>query len=164
MKKSIYELQNPVDFAPYTHEYLIQALANMGQRIGLRGDGIKYDKFTFADIIGTTQYDASKYIGTLTYGSVISGETSILGAYFGVVEKGTLYNKTNNMIAPTNPYYVSTDIRNMIRLQNQLQFDMPINNIIQTKDSGKIIVTTIDGNIFLFSKPNLDYYNKKHKG
>jgi hypothetical protein len=42
--------------------------------------------------------------------------------------------------------------------------DMPINNIIQTKDSGKIIVTTLDGYIFLFNKPNLDYYNKKHKG
>lgn len=154
MKKSIYELQNPVDFAPYTHEYLIQALANMGQRIGLRGDGIKYDKFTFADIIGTTQYDASKYIGTLTYGSVISGETSILGAYFGVVEKGTLYNKTNNIIAPTTPYYVSTDIRNMIRLQNQLQFDMPINNIEKySKNSilhndGSILTTILIGKYF----------------
>ena len=42
--------------------------------------------------------------------------------------------------------------------------DMPINNIIQTKDSGKIIITTLDGYIFLFNKPNLDYYNKKHKG
>ena len=42
--------------------------------------------------------------------------------------------------------------------------DMPINNIIQIKDSGKIIVTSINGYIFLFSKPNLDYYNKKHKG
>ena len=42
--------------------------------------------------------------------------------------------------------------------------DMPINSIIQIKDSGKIIVTSINGYIFLFSKPNLDYYNKKHKG
>jgi hypothetical protein len=42
--------------------------------------------------------------------------------------------------------------------------DIPINNLIQIKDSGKIVVTTIDGHIFLFSKPNLDYYNKKNKG
>ena len=40
---------------------------------------------------------------------------------------------------------------------------MPINNLIQTKNSGKIVVTTIDGHVFLFSKPNLDYYNKKNK-
>ena len=44
------------------------------------------------------------------------------------------------------------------------EFDMPVNNIIQTKDSGKIVITTIDGKIYLFTKPNLDYYNKKHKG
>ena len=41
---------------------------------------------------------------------------------------------------------------------------MPVNNIIQTKDTGKIVITTIDGKIYLFTKPNLDYCNKKHKG
>ena len=70
--------------------------------------------------------------------------------------------------------YILKDINELIYVQNIEiidneynnfnGIDMPINNIIQTKDSGKIIVTTIDGNIFLFSKPNLDYYNKKHKG
>ena len=70
--------------------------------------------------------------------------------------------------------YILKDINELIYVQNIEIFDneynnfngidMPINNIIQTKDSGKIIITTIDGNIFLFSKPNLDYYNKKHKG
>ena len=70
--------------------------------------------------------------------------------------------------------YIIKDINELIFVQNIEiiddkynnfnGIDMPINNIIQTKDSGKIIVTTIDGNIFLFSKPNLDYYNKKHKG
>ena len=44
------------------------------------------------------------------------------------------------------------------------EFDMPVNNIIQTEDTGKIVITTIDGKIYLFTKPNLDYYNKKHKG
>jgi len=44
------------------------------------------------------------------------------------------------------------------------EFDMPVNNIVQTKDTGKIVITTINGKIYLFTKPNLDYYNKKHKG
>ena len=39
-------------------------------------------------------------------------------------------------------------------------FNMPINNIIQKKDDGYIIITTIDGGIYLFSIPNLDYYSK----
>ena len=42
-------------------------------------------------------------------------------------------------------------------------FNFPVNNIIQIKYSGKIIITTIDGRIYLFSKPNLDYYLKKQK-
>ena len=44
------------------------------------------------------------------------------------------------------------------------KFDMPVNSIVQIKETGKLIITCLDGYIFLFSKPNLDYYNKKHKG
>ena len=47
---------------------------------------------------------------------------------------------------------------------NFFGIDMTINNIIQIQNSGKIIVTSVNGYIFLFSKPNLDYYNQKHKG
>ena len=37
-------------------------------------------------------------------------------------------------------------------------FELPVNNIVQLKDSGKIVITTLDGKIYLFSKPNLDLY------
>ena len=40
-------------------------------------------------------------------------------------------------------------------------FELPVNNIVQIKDSGKIIITTIDGRIYLFSKPNLELYLDK---
>ena len=40
-------------------------------------------------------------------------------------------------------------------------FELPVNNIVQLKDSGKIVITTLDGKIYLFSKPNLDLYLKK---
>ena len=43
-------------------------------------------------------------------------------------------------------------------------FELPVNNIIQIKDSGKIVITTIDGRIYLFSKPNLELYLKKEEG
>ena len=40
-------------------------------------------------------------------------------------------------------------------------FELPVNNIVQIKDTGKIIITTMDGKIYLFSKPNLDLYLNK---
>ena len=40
-------------------------------------------------------------------------------------------------------------------------FELPVNNIVQIKDKGKIIITTMDGKIYLFSKPNLDLYLNK---
>ena len=40
-------------------------------------------------------------------------------------------------------------------------FELPVNNIVQIKESGKIIITTMDGKIYLFSKPNLDLYLNK---
>ena len=40
-------------------------------------------------------------------------------------------------------------------------FELPVNNIVQLKDSGKIVITTLDGKIYLFSKPNLDLYLKE---
>ena len=43
-------------------------------------------------------------------------------------------------------------------------FKMPVSNIYQTKDFGKIIITTLDGSIYLFSKPNLDLYIRTKKG
>ena len=56
------------------------------------------------------------------------------------------------------------DIENIEDNNDSPLFDLPVNNIIQTKDSGKIIITTIDGKIYLFSKPNLDFYLKAQKG
>ena len=40
-------------------------------------------------------------------------------------------------------------------------FDEAINSIIQTKLSGNIVVSTNDGNIYLFTPPNIDYYSNE---
>ena len=42
-------------------------------------------------------------------------------------------------------------------------FSEQITSIIQSKMTGNIIVTFANGNIYLFTKPNLDYYIKKRK-
>ena len=79
----------------------------------------------------------------------------------------------NKHIGMIKLYYINNDYNELKYLQDIEiieedeiinSFAMPINNIIQTKETGKLIITCLDGYIFLFSKPNLDYYNKKHKG
>ena len=41
--------------------------------------------------------------------------------------------------------------------------DSPINCIIQSKISGNILVTSYNGNIYLFTKPNINFYlNEKN--
>ena len=37
-------------------------------------------------------------------------------------------------------------------------FNMPVNNITQLQHNGKMVITTSDGGIYLFSKPNIDFY------
>ena len=39
-------------------------------------------------------------------------------------------------------------------------FKSSINNIIQSKDNGKILVSCRDGKVFSFSEPNINYYLK----
>jgi hypothetical protein len=41
--------------------------------------------------------------------------------------------------------------------------DSPINCIIQSKISGNILVTSYNGNIYLFTRPNIDFYMKEIK-
>ena len=42
--------------------------------------------------------------------------------------------------------------------ENYNDFQMPINNITQCEETGRIIMTTMDGGVHLFSKPNLSLY------
>ena len=50
-----------------TEEYLIQALANLGQRYSIKGDGIGIRTIRFADIIDAQNYSSSEYIGYVGY-------------------------------------------------------------------------------------------------
>ena len=71
-------------------DYLIQALANLGQRIGLKGDSTTLNNFTFNDIYDTN-YSADEYIGFIKY-SVDNTNRFLFD--IGIVEKDSIYNKT----------------------------------------------------------------------
>lgn len=81
MINNINLLENITDEAllsKFTNDSLVQALANLGQRIGIKGDSIAYKHSTFASLLETengkvsyvdtaSKLDPSKYIGLLRY-------------------------------------------------------------------------------------------------
>ena len=70
MIKNVNLMQNPQDIiwdkeSEYSREHLIQALANLGQRIGIKGDGISYKSFTFNDILKIRDSFLGKFSTTI---------------------------------------------------------------------------------------------------
>ena len=123
MIKNINLLQNPkdIEFDKYSEEYIIQALANLGQRIGIKGDGISYKHFTFSEICDEQiPYSLNDHIGYIRY---IKGEddNEQYKGIFGIVDKKTLtdYKLVSESISINNCLYFPT----------QLSFDIPVNNI-----------------------------------
>lgn len=135
MKRSIYEIQNPKDYEPYFtenkfQENLIQALANMGQRLGLKGDGIKYNSFTFKDLLNNDaevndnlSNDNSDRIGFICLNS--EGNINI-----GIASKNLNYNTDKNMIE-TNALVLNNygNINDRLFLDNEFTLEIPVNNI-----------------------------------
>ena len=70
MKTTINQIQNPIDYESYVNEHLIQALANSGNRLGIKGDSIIFKEFTFADILGNKPYDINNDIGIMYYDNI----------------------------------------------------------------------------------------------
>ena len=121
MVESINQLQNPIEFDKYQEEYLIQALANLGQRIGIKGDGLAYKYFTFNDLLGDNiSYNKNEYIGYIQY----FNENNKNNVKFGVYqydENGNLFNE--NIISN------SVNINNILYFPNNLEFSIPVGNI-----------------------------------
>ena len=69
--QNLNSLNNPVDFNinKATEEYLIQALANLGQRYSIKGDGIGITTIKFADLFtaDVTGYNSKTHIGKVSY-------------------------------------------------------------------------------------------------
>ena len=126
MIKNVNLMQNPQDIiwdkeSEYSREHLIQALANLGQRIGVKGDGISYKSFTFNDILDKT-YSASQYVGFIEY--FRDSDSNDLKAKFGVTDKYNIYNSNNEQILE-----ISQNINNAFIFPSDLTFSLPVNNI-----------------------------------
>ena len=120
MKKHINLMQNPNDiqYDRYSEEYLIQALANLGQRIGIKGDGIAYKSFNFNDILSYT-YDPDKYVGYIKYNK--NDQNNLITASFGVA------NKTN--LSDFTELDDTKNINDVLYFESDLSFSVPISNI-----------------------------------
>ena len=89
MIKNVNLMQNPQDIifdknSEYSKEYLIQALANLGQRIGIKGDGISYKSFNFNDILLDDKlYSFIGYNNDTLYLATNTPNTDVLTYSFG---------------------------------------------------------------------------------
>ena len=120
MISNINGIQNAADIkglSKYTDEYLVDTLANMGQRSGTKGDGVSYSSFGFGDVLGQ---------------AVPSGETGFLRY---VKDGGTVRAEFGHMTMKTKPgtsYTVSishTDVLGLTKLKGDLTFSVQLNNI-----------------------------------
>ena len=129
MIKNVNLMQNPQDIiwdkeSEYSREHLIQALANLGQRIGIKGDGISYKSFTFNDILDKT-YSASQYVGFIEY--FRDSDSNDLKAKFGVTDKYNIYNSNNEQILE-----ISQNINNAFIFPSDLTFSLPVNFLVSS--------------------------------
>jgi len=134
ISKSINLLQNPIDIPNFkipdkgAEEYYIQALANLGQRMGLKGDGITYRSFSFLEsFTNEYEYSTNEYIGYLRY---VNGSNNDLTAVFGVVNK----DLSNYISLET-----SKSINNTLYFPDNLSLSVILNNIEKYSKNSIII-------------------------
>lgn len=176
MQHNIIELQNQTDTAyigNLNQDFILQALANLGQRVGLKGDGIVYQNFSFYDMfsnITETQYSADEYIGVVKYDTDNITNLNIGAA--GIIKKGTRYTNATNFetgIAVDNANKIisngttSTAISSNF-IVNNIQSFLPY-SILQTDKDGKYFYNILFGQTINTDDssltPNIEvHYNK----
>ena len=151
--KNIQTLQsNHNIFEQDAKEQYIQALANAGQRIGVKGDSITLDQFNFLDILKenpnfSLSEDKENYLGKMVYSLDSNG---VPQCNFSVLSKDNFVSaKFDNVI---NKYTVNyKDIFNVCNTDT-LSFDIQLNNYAFVKENSMF---KLDKNYFtniLFAK------------
>ena len=134
-------LQNPIDIAymtSYSNEYMIQSLANLGQRLGIKGDSIKYNNFTFSDIynnIDVSKYDSDSYNGVILYTKT---ENNDIISNFAICKKElsqTLNESNFSTLIEKNSHITLNNAFSKQFVNNNIVFDISINNITKYKYS-----------------------------
>lgn len=156
MIKNVNLMQHPLDLAfdensEYSKEHIIHALANLGQRIGIKGDSITYKSFNFNDIsLNSDVYDSNEYVGYIEY---IKDDMSLnYKALFGVVNKFDLI--TNNTILDS-----SINIDNTFNFPEELSFSIPISGI-EKYSKNSICINDNDELTFMLIGKKIGYYDK----
>jgi hypothetical protein len=148
MKRNINLLQQNADllnddiFNEAQKEYVLQALANLGQRMGIKGDGLAYRSFNFLDLLenDSLTYSSSKYIGYLEYTKDQEDDQNI--AVFGLYD----FNSNTDKILES---IVSKNVNDILYADREFSFTIPINGaekyskgtIISNKDNVLTIIT-----------------------
>lgn len=118
MLKNVNLLQNPIEYDKYIEEYIIQALANSGQRIGIKGDGVSYKHFTFKDLLESDATNTNEIqLGYIKYND--SKDTAAFGIST-IKDNGGIIDKT---------YITSVNVNNTLYFPSELSFDILIGNI-----------------------------------
>ena len=164
--KNINLLQNE-NFEEKEKANYIQALANLGQRIGIKGDSITYDSFSFLSCfeknINITNID--QYLGFIRYNNK-SNNMYDKSCTFGIIKKDEngAPIETYPDLTSTNVYdqfTLDNNIFNTHLLENELQFDVQVNNIKSYND--KSIIKEKDGYLYTLLFGNIigiDEYDK----
>ena len=72
--------------------------------------------------------------------------------------KGSSYEKSNSERIAQDKQNINGVISIMKKNNYFISFDGPITSIIQSSTTGNILVTCLDGKIYLLTPPNIDYY------
>ncbi len=149
MKRNINLMQQNADlesdnkiFDDAQKEYILQALANLGQRMGIKGDGLAYRSFNFLDLLDNDSltYSSDKYIGYLEYTKDQEDDQNI--AVFGLYD----FNSNTDKILES---IVSKNVNDILYADREFSFTIPINGvekyskgtIISNKDNILTIIT-----------------------
>lgn len=139
MIHNINSIQNLDDLAmlsKFTDEYLVQALANAGQRLGLSGESIKYSNFTFYDLFEKSQkykdtLSPDDYIGAIRY--IYNDETNRYNVQFSIIDNESFISN-----AKENTSESSTTVDNTVYVAEDVEMSNVLNNI-DTYKEGMII-------------------------
>lgn len=144
MIKNVNLLQNPIEYDKYIEEYLIQALANLGQRIGIKGDGISYHYFTFGDLLGDSMsYYNTPRLGYIQYTKSTNSDkyTAVFGVCKYDPQTGMTYGHSDGKLSE------SLDINDVLYFPNDLSFDITLGGI---EKYAKNSICINDGNDLTF--------------
>lgn len=100
--QNINTLQNPIDFSQlstYSNEYLLQSLANLGQRLSIKGDSIKTRGFSFIQLFANQTYDENNFVGCI--------EAKNNSVYFHILNKDTFINVDTEILSNSNDYLIT---------------------------------------------------------